>query len=355
MARDELLSSDATDEDFEADGIDGPGLVADQAGLRPSSLDEFVGQPELRRHLEIILGAALNRGEAADHLMFAGPPGLGKTTLAHIVAAEMGTAIHTTSGPALERAGDLAAILTKLAPGDVLFIDEIHRLAKQIEEVLYPAMEDFELDIVLGKGPAARSIRLELPAFTLVGATTRIGLITGPLRDRFGEVARLDFYDYEDLETIVTRAAGILGVEIDPAGAREIAIRARGTPRIANRLLRRVRDVAETDYDGRISAEVAAAGLELFGVDALGLNKVDRAILRALCEGFGGQPVGLSTLAIAVSEPTETVEDVHEPFLIQQGLLMRTPRGRVATPAAYSHLGLAPPIQTDAPQPNLFD
>ena len=355
MARDELLSSDATDEDFEADGIDAPGLVADQAGLRPSSLDEFVGQPELRRHLEIILGAALNRGEAADHLMFAGPPGLGKTTLAHIVAAEMGTGIHTTSGPALERAGDLAAILTKLAPGDVLFIDEIHRLAKQIEEVLYPAMEDFELDIVLGKGPAARSIRLELPAFTLVGATTRIGLITGPLRDRFGEVARLDFYDFEDLETIVTRAAGILGVEIDPAGAREIAIRARGTPRIANRLLRRVRDVAETDYDGRISAVVAAAGLELFGVDALGLNKVDRAILRALCEGFGGQPVGLSTLAIAVSEPTETVEDVHEPFLIQQGLLMRTPRGRVATPAAYTHLGLAPPIQTDAPQPNLFD
>ena len=321
MARDELLDASAVDEDFASDGIEGAGMVGDHTGLRPQTLDDFVGQPELRRHLQIILGAARNRGEAADHLMFAGPPGLGKTTLAHIVASEMATTIHTTSGPALERAGDLAAILTKLGPGDVLFIDEIHRMSKQIEEVLYPAMEDFELDIILGKGPAARSIRLELPPFTLVGATTRIGLITGPLRDRFGEVARLDFYDVDDLRTIVTRAAGILDVEIDTAGAREIAIRARGTPRIANRLLRRVRDVAETDYDGIITEEVAAAGLELFGVDALGLNKVDRAILSALCERFGGQPVGLSTLAISVSEPTETVEDVHEPFLIQQGLL----------------------------------
>lgn len=354
MARDELLDAAAVDDDFAVDGVEGPDLVGDHSGLRPSTLDDFVGQPELRRHLEIILGAARNRGEAADHLMFAGPPGLGKTTLAHIVAAEMGSVIHTTSGPALERAGDLAAILTKLAPGDVLFIDEIHRLARQIEEVLYPAMEDFELDIVLGKGPAARSIRLELPHFTLVGATTRIGLITGPLRDRFGEVARLDFYDVDDLQLIVTRTAGILGVEIDTDGAREIAIRARGTPRIANRLLRRVRDVAETDYDGVISSEVASAGLELFGVDALGLNKVDRAILSSLCERFGGQPVGLSTLAISVSEPTETVEDVHEPFLIQQGLLMRTPRGRIPTPTAWTHMGLAAPIQTDAPQPDLF-
>ena len=354
MARDELLDASAVDEDFASDGIEGEGMVGDHTGLRPQTLDDFVGQPELRRHLQIILGAARNRGEAADHLMFAGPPGLGKTTLAHIVASEMATTIHTTSGPALERAGDLAAILTKLGPGDVLFIDEIHRMSKQIEEVLYPAMEDFELDIILGKGPAARSIRLELPPFTLVGATTRIGLITGPLRDRFGEVARLDFYDVDDLQTIVTRAAGILDVEIDDAGAREIAIRARGTPRIANRLLRRVRDVAETDYDGNITEEVAAAGLELFGVDALGLNKVDRAILWALCERFGGQPVGLSTLAISVSEPTETVEDVHEPFLIQQGLLMRTPRGRVPTPAAWTHMGLAPPISTESTQKSLF-
>jgi len=355
MARDELLDAGPIDEDFAVEGVEGAGLVGDHGGLRPTTLDDFVGQPELRRHLEIILGAAKKREEAADHLMFAGPPGLGKTTLAHIVAAEMETAIHTSSGPALERAGDLAAILTKLAPGDVLFIDEIHRLSKQIEEVLYPAMEDFELDIILGKGPAARSIRLELPPFTLVGATTRIGLITGPLRDRFGEVARLDFYDVDDLQTIVTRAAGILNVVIDEAGAREIAIRARGTPRIANRLLRRVRDVAETDYDGVITSEIASIGLELFGVDALGLNKVDRAILSALCERFGGQPVGLSTLAISVSEPTETVEDVHEPFLIQQGLLMRTPRGRVPTPAAWAHMGLAPPIEFETAQKPLFN
>lgn len=351
--RDELLSAKAIETDFEEDGTDTEGLVADFAGLRPQTLDEFVGQPELRRHLDIILSAARNRNEAADHLLFAGPPGLGKTTLANIVATEMNSAIHTTSGPSLERAGDLAAILTKLGPGDVLFIDEIHRLARQIEEVLYPAMEDFELDIVLGKGPAARSIRLELPPFTLVGATTRVGLITGPLRDRFGEVARLDYYNDEDLETIVTRAAGILEVEIEPAAALEIARRARGTPRIANRLLRRVRDVAETEHDGHVSAEIAHAGLELFGVDKLGLNKVDRAILEALCVRFNGQPVGLSTLAISVAEPTETVEEVHEPFLIQLGLLMRTPRGRVATPQAYAHLGLAPPIEPD-PTNRLF-
>ncbi len=354
MARDELLNAEVVDEDFEAEGADVEGLVADQAGLRPTSLDDFVGQPELKRHLSIILGAARKRNESADHLMFAGPPGLGKTTLAHIVATEMQTTIHTTSGPALDRAGDLAAILTKLSPGDVLFIDEIHRLSKQIEEILYPAMEDFELDIVLGKGPAARSIRLEIPPFTLVGATTRVGLITGPLRDRFGEVARLDFYDVADLQTIVLRAAGILGVQIDEEGAHEIARRARGTPRIANRLLRRVRDVAETDYDGVIDHEIAAAGLELFGVDALGLNKVDRGILSALCNRFGGQPVGLSTLAISVSEPTETVEDVHEPFLIQQGLLMRTPRGRVPTPAAWAHMGLAAPIDPNDGQDRLF-
>jgi len=354
--REELIVGAAIESDHVDEGTEADGLVGDQLGLRPTGLEDFVGQPELKRHLEIILGAARQRSEAADHLLFAGPPGLGKTTLAHIVANEMNTSIHTTSGPALERAGDLAAILTKLAPGDVLFIDEIHRLSKQIEEVLYPAMEDFELDIILGKGPAARSIRLELPAFTLVGATTRVGLITGPLRDRFGEVARLDFYSVEDLQAIVHRAAGILDVEIDDQGAYEIARRARGTPRIANRLLRRVRDVAETEHDGRISEGVAAEGLALFGVDELGLDKVDRAILSSLCERFGGQPVGLSTLAISVAEPTETVEDVHEPFLIQQGLLMRTPRGRVPTPAAWAHLGLAPPIEADAvsPQTSLF-
>lgn len=357
MSREELILAGATEADLEpsADGTGDDGLVSDQQGLRPSSLDDFVGQSELKRHLGIILGAASQRGEAADHLLFAGPPGLGKTTLAHVVANEMDSQLHITSGPALERGGDLAAILTKLSPGDVLFIDEIHRLAKQIEEILYPAMEDFELDIVLGKGPAARSIRLELPTFTLIGATTRVGLIAGPLRDRFGEVSRLDFYDHDELRQIVLRAALILGVEISEGGAGEIARRARGTPRIANRLLRRVRDFAQTEYDGFVSSDVAAEGLALFGVDSLGLDKVDRAILNALCERFGGRAVGLSTLAISVSEPTETVEDVHEPFLIQQGLLMRTPRGRIPTPTAWSHLGITPPPPEAAAQDRLFD
>jgi Holliday junction DNA helicase RuvB len=259
------------------------------------------------------------------------------------VATEIGAHLHTTSGPALERAGDLAAIITQLQPGDVLFVDEIHRLPRAVEEVLYPAMEDFQLDIVLGKGPAARSIRLDLPRFTLVGATTRTGSITGPLRDRFGLVARLDYYTATDLEAIVERAAGILDVHIDGAGAREIARRARGTPRIANRLLRRVRDFAEVRSDGNVDKATAEEGLALFGVDTLGLDKVDRAILSQLCERFGGGPVGLSTLAISVGEQTETVEDVYEPFLIQEGLLMRTPRGRVAMPAAWEHLGLVPP------------
>ena len=270
----------------------------------------------------------------------------------------MGVTLHVTSGPALERAGDLAAILTKLDEGDVLFIDEIHRLSRAVEEVLYPAMEDFQLDIVLGKGPAARSIRLDLPRFTLVGATTRTGLITGPLRDRFGLVARLDYYEVDDLDLIVGRTADILGVPVDSDGRREIASRSRGTPRIANRLLRRVRDFAEVRADGMVDEATAHAGLALFGVDALGLDKVDRAILGAICGHFAGGPVGLKTLAISVGEPTETVEDVYEPFLIQQGLLMRTPQGRTATPAAWTHLGLAVPTavsRTAGPGPGLFD
>ena len=315
----------------------------EDGGLRPRTLDEFVGQRELKEHLNIVLEAARRRGQAADHLLLAGPPGLGKTTMASIVAAEMGAHIHVTSGPALERAGDLAAILTKLEPNDVLFIDEIHRLSRSVEEILYPAMEDFRIDIVVGKGPSASSIRLTLPRFTLIGATTRTGMITGPLRDRFGLVARLDFYDDEELQLIVRRAASILHVDIDQQGAGEIARRSRGTPRIANRLLRRVRDFAEVRKDGTISQQTANEALVVFGVDILGLDKVDRAVLGALCQQFNGGPVGLSTLAISVSEQTETIEDVYEPFLIQQGLIARTPRGRVAMPAAWDHLGLPRP------------
>ncbi len=329
--------------------------VADEPGLRPRNLGEFVGQSELKGHLGVMLGAARKRREATDHMLFAGPPGLGKTTLANIVAAEMNTNIQVTSGPALERAGDLASILSKIEEGDVLFIDEIHRLPRAVEEVLYPAMEDFRIDIVLGKGPAARSIPLELSNFTLVGATTRTGLITGPLRDRFGLVARLEYYEVDDLQSIVLRAAGILGVEITTDGAWEIARRSRGTPRIANRLLRQVRDFADIERDSNIDAEVASDGLSFFGVDELGLDKASRAVLESICHRFGGGPVGLSTLAISVSEPTETVEDVYEPYLIQQGLLMRTPRGRVATPAAWSHLGVVPPPSAQpGPQNGLF-
>ena len=326
-----------------------------EAGLRPRRLAEFVGQRELKEHLAIVIEAARRRGQAVDHLLFAGPPGLGKTTLAGIAAAEMGVTLHITSGPALERAGDLAAILTKLEERDVLFVDEIHRLSRSVEEILYPAMEDFQLDIVVGKGPAASSIRLTLPPFTLVGATTRTGMITGPLRDRFGLVARLDYYDTAELESIVSRAAGILDVEIDGPGSWEIARRSRGTPRIANRLLRRVRDFAEVRGDGTIDATTARDGLQVFGVDDRGLDKVDRAILGALCQQFRGGPVGLSTLAISVGEQPETVEDMYEPFLIQQGLLARTPRGRVAMPAAYEHLGLTAPAPGGAAPPGLFD
>jgi holliday junction DNA helicase RuvB len=320
-----------------------PAERAEETTLRPRRLDEFVGQPRLKEHLEIMLGAAAGRGQALDHLLFAGAPGLGKTTLACIVAAELEVGLRITSGPALERAGDLAAILTNLDDGDVLFIDEIHRLPRAVEEVLYPAMEDFQLDIVIGKGPSARSIRLDLPRFTLVGATTRSGMITGPLRDRFGFVARLDYYDADDLVTILERSAQILGVPLSTEGAIEIGRRARGTPRIANRLLKRVRDYAEVRVDGRVELETARDALALFEVDELGLDKVDRALLHALCATFGGTPVGLGTLAVAVSEEPDTVEDVYEPFLLKQGLLQRTPRGRVATAAAYAHLALAAP------------
>jgi Holliday junction DNA helicase RuvB len=339
------------DEVLDPASVPDPDELALEAGLRPQRLDDFVGQGELREHLSIILEAARRRSQAVDHILFAGPPGLGKTTLAGIVAAEMGVELHITSGPALERAGDLAAILTKLGDGDILFIDEVHRLSRAVEEIMYPAMEDFQIDIVVGKGPAASSIRLPLPPFTLVAATTRTGLITGPLRDRFGLVARLDYYEVDELEQIVLRAADIMGLSLERDGAIEIARRSRGTPRIANRLLRRVRDYAEVRADGKITAQIASAGLAVFGVDEVGLDKVDRAVLSALCEQFGGGPVGLSTLAISVGEQPETVEDVYEPFLITQGMLVRTPRGRVAMPAAYQHLGIAMPPRPDA----LFD
>jgi Holliday junction DNA helicase RuvB len=343
VSREELLSP-------AADPIE----RAEETTLRPRRLDEFVGQERLKEHLEILLAAARQRGQAVDHLLFAGPPGTGKTSLAGIVAAELGVSLRVTSGPALERAGDLAAILTNLDDGDVLFIDEVHRLPRAVEEVLYPAMEDFQLDIVIGKGPSARSIRLDLPRFTLAGATTRTGLITGPLRDRFGLVSRLDYYEAEDLVTILERAAGILGVPLESEGAREIAGRARGTPRVANRLLKRVRDYAEVRGDGTVSAATARAALALFEVDERGLDKVDRSILNALCRTFAGQPVGLSTLAVAVTEESETVEDVYEPFLLKEGLLQRTPRGRVATAAAYVHLGLDVPTETRG-GPSLFE
>lgn len=326
--------------------------------LRPRRLDDFVGQGELKRHLGIVLQAARQRNEAADHLLLAGPPGLGKTTMATIVANEMGAKIHVTSGPALERAGDLAAILTKLEDRDVLFIDEVHRLSRVVEEILYPAMEDFQIDIVVGKGPAASSIRLTLPKFTLIGATTRTGMITGPLRDRFGLVSRLEYYAPDELRQIVQRAAGILGITIDSDAALEIASRSRGTPRIANRLLRRVRDFAQVQTSAQVQGRahstvtlpIADEALRTFGVDRLGLDKVDRAVLQVVCERFAGGPVGLSTLAIAVSEQPETIEDVYEPFLIREGFLARTPRGRVATPAAFEHLGLTPPERA----PELF-
>jgi Holliday junction DNA helicase RuvB len=322
-----------------------PGEREAEGSLRPRTLDEFVGQPELKEHLSIVLEAARARGEPVGHVLFCGPPGLGKTTLAHVLARSMDVSLRQTSGPVLERAGDLAAILTNLDDSDVLLIDEIHRLPRAVEEVLYPAMEEGQLDLVIGKGPSAQTIRLDLPRFTLVGATTRTGLVTGPLRGRFELVERLDLYPPEDLERIVGRSARILGTELDPAGAREIARRARGTPRIANRLLRRVRDYAQVRAGGEIDKEVARRGLELFEVDERGLDKVDHALLEAGVVKFAGGPVGLTTLAVAVGEEPDTIEDVSEPYLIQIGFLRRTPRGRVATAAAFEHLGAEPPAR----------
>jgi Holliday junction DNA helicase RuvB len=311
--------------------------------LRPRSLADFVGQERVKEQLSVLLTGARGRDEPVDHLLFSGPPGLGKTTLAQIVAIEMGAGFQPTSGPALERPSDLAAILTNLGDGDVLFVDEVHRMPRTVEEVLYPALEDFRLDVVLGKGPTARSIRLELPRFTLIAATTRPGRITLPLRERFGFSPRLDYYDAEDLTRIVRRSAGILGVQTDDDGAQEIALRSRGTPRIANRLLRRVRDVAEVRHDGTITGDIARAGLAVFEVDTEGLDRLDHAVLQAVVERFSGGPVGLSTLAAAVGEEPDTVEDVVEPYLLQLGFLQRTPRGRVATERAYAHLGVAAP------------
>lgn len=314
--------------------------------LRPKTLDEYVGQDQAKENLRIFTEAALNRNEALDHVLLYGPPGLGKTTLANIIANEMQVGIRTTSGPAIERQGDLIAILTNLDSGDVLFIDEIHRLRRSIEEVLYPAMEDGVVDIVIGKGPGARSVRLDLPPFTLVGATTRAGMLTSPLRDRFGVISRLEFYSEEDLRTIVCRAASILGIAMDEEGAWEIARRARGTPRVANRLLKRVRDFAEVRADGVITGPVAKQALNQFEVDELGLDRIDRDLLSTIIEKFDGGPVGIETLAAVINEEVDTIEDVYEPYLMQVGYLQRTPRGRVATTRAYQHLGKSLPLRT---------
>jgi Holliday junction DNA helicase RuvB len=315
--------------------------------LRPPTLEEYVGQERLRRNLRVFIAAAKRRGEPLDHVLLSGPPGLGKTTLAHIIGYEMGVNVESTSGPILERAGDLAAILTNLHDGDVLFIDEIHRLSPVVEEVLYPALEDFQLDIMIGQGPSARSIKIDLPRFTLVGATTRTGLLTAPLRDRFGVVSRLEFYTPEELHVIVTRSAGILGVELIPDGAGEIAHRSRGTPRIANRLLRRVRDFAEVHHNGVITREVADHALTSLEVDAKGLDGMDRKILLVILDQFAGGPVGVDTLAASVSEQKDTIEDVYEPYLIQEGYLCRTARGRIATEAAYRHFHRQQPGQRE--------
>jgi Holliday junction DNA helicase RuvB len=332
-----------------------------EAGLRPKSLDDFIGQPRVREQLALMLRGAKGRGSPPDHVLMSGPPGLGKTSMAMIIAAELGSALRVTSGPALERAGDLAAMLSNLVEGDVMFIDEIHRIARPAEEMLYLAMEDFRVDVMVGKGPGATSIPLDIAPFTLVGATTRSGALTGPLRDRFGFTAHMDFYEPAELQRIIARSAGILGLAVQSAAAAEIAGRSRGTPRIANRLLRRVRDYAEVRADGLITLPVARAALEIYDVDALGLDRLDRAVLAALIRSFHGGPVGVSTLAVAVGEEPATVEEVCEPFLVRAGMIARTPRGRVATPAAWTHLGLVPPpdlavtpIEVRA-QPTLFE
>ena len=314
-----------------------------EASLRPKRLTEFVGQPRVREQLELVLESARRRARPPDHVLLSGPPGLGKTSLAMIIAAELGAPIRITSGPAIERAGDLAALLTSLAEGEVLFIDEIHRIARPAEELLYMAMEDFRVDIIVGKGPGATAIPLELEPFTLIGATTRAGLLTGPLRDRFGFTGHMEFYEDDELQQVLRRSATLLGVDLRDDGAGEIALRSRGTPRIANRLLRRVRDYAEVRADGVVNLQVARDALAVYDVDQLGLDRLDRAVLDALVRRFGGGPVGVGTLAVAVGEEVETVEEVAEPFLVRAGLLARTPRGRVATPAAWEHLGLRPP------------
>lgn len=320
-----------------------PGEERIDAALRPQSLDEFIGQERLKANLKIFIEAAKKRNEPLDHCLFAAPPGLGKTTLAHIIAKERGVNMRQTSGPVLERVGDLAALLTNLGEGDIFFIDEIHRLNPTVEEALYPAMEDFALDIVIGQGPSAKTIKLPLPRFTLVGATTRSGLLTGPLRDRFGIHAHLEFYEDDELAQVVTRSARMLSMEIEPAAAREIACRSRGTPRISNRLLRRVRDFADVEANGRVGMDVARRALDALEVDAQGLDAIDRKILEALIDKFGGGPVGVDTIAVAVSEQRDTLEDVYEPYLIKAGFLIRTPRGRAATPHAYAHLGRPAP------------